>query len=131
RCRALGYRRRERLLAARRESYLAPPRLIGAPARLLQVMRDGRDDVGADLPEIDVTVAVVIDGDLEHVRRCELRNAERAGPRAFHLAGRRPTLVDDLERGQELRAKLRGAPSVERQRRDDVEQRLVDRIGTV
>ena len=76
-----------------------------------------------------MAVVVVVHGDLEHVRRRELRHAERAGPRALHLLGRGVTLVDDLERGEELRAKLRAAPALERQRRDDVEQRLV--IGKV
>jgi hypothetical protein len=63
-------------------------------------MSDRRDDIGSDLPQIDVAVLVVVDGDLEHVGRRELRHSERSGPRALHLFGRRPALVDDLERGQ-------------------------------
>jgi hypothetical protein len=49
------------VFSRRRKSHGAAPRLIGAPAMALQVMSYRRDDIGSDLPQIDVAVLVVVD----------------------------------------------------------------------
>src|SRR5262249_48912465 len=58
------------------------------------------------VPDVTLAVAVEIDGIFLEIRRHELGVAHRARPRTLKLGTRRVLLLDDLERGDQLRAEL-------------------------
>src|SRR5882724_5862243 len=71
---------------------------------------------------IDLAVAVIVEADIEPDFRHPLRVPHRAGPRADHLLGCAPALVDDAQRvdqlGFPIGAPARLAPGERRERRD-------------
>src|SRR5262249_3844218 len=58
------------------------------------------------VPDVTLAVAVEIDGIFLEIRRHELGVTHRARPRTLKLGTRRVLLLDDLERGDQLRTEL-------------------------
>ena len=71
------------------DAHLLQPRLVGAPADRLQIVRGRGERVGNASDEIAAAVAIVVDRVFQVVRRRELHLAELARPGAGHFLRQR------------------------------------------
>ena len=96
----------QRAVEALRQLHLVAPGLPAIPALRFERVGGRGERVRDRVPDVALPVAVEVDGELLEVFRHELRVAHSTCPGALELSARGVALLDDLERGDQLRAEL-------------------------
>ena len=122
---------RDGAIDAGRNADLVGPALAALPALVGELLRRRSQRIRDRGPDVDLAVAVEIDGVLVELRRQELRQPHRAAPGAAQLLARHAVL-QHLQRGQELAAEHVLAPpgvGLRRQHADGVVRQLVAAVS--
>ena len=89
----------------RRQLHLEAPGQVALPVVVDQMIGGRSQRIRQRVPQVRRARSVAIHRERQIVGRQELRMSHRAGPGADHARGRHVVLGDDVERGQQLRAR--------------------------